>query len=193
MTGKKTHFRAITMKDGRRGISLEPVFWTALDEIARDEKLTLGALVAKIAEGAGEESKNLSSDIRAFLMRRIGEDRKRLMAFMSLPKITRLVQACPAPCFVLSIERRILVYNQAFVGFLQLRFATVETVDFLGSLVLSLDEPLEQSIEKLNTGSSANLLCGFSIGMSGKRVRGQLSLVYVEIGGTPSVIAYIMT
>lgn len=192
MKDKKTHFRAITTNGARRGISLEPVFWTVLEEIAQEEHLTNGTLVAQIAEEAGKDSKNLSSEIRSFLMRRIAKERARFRTFLSLRAVNRLVQACPAPCFILTIDKRILSYNKAFVGFLQLRFATIETVDFLRSLTLTLDVPLEESIAKLNDSSSTSVLCGFSIGMSGKRVRGQLSLVYMEIDGTPSVIAYIV-
>lgn len=191
MSTSKPHFRAVKADGVRRGISLEPVFWDALEDIAKRDNLSNSMLVAKIAEQAGPQSKNLSSEIRSYLMDRMSQERSFYEEFLSLSKVSRLVHACPAPCFILSVDKRILSYNKAFVGFVQLRFATVESVNFLKSLVLTLDVPIERIIENLKHNSGSNVTNGFSIGMSGQSVRGQLSLVYLEISGTPSVISYI--
>lgn len=191
MSSKKPLFRAVKADGVRRGLSLEPVFWNALEDIAKRDNLTNGMLIAKIAEHAGPQSKNLSSEVRSYLMDRMSQERSSLEEFLSLVKVSRLVHACPAPCFILSVDKRILSYNKAFVGFLQLRFATVESGNFLKSLILTLDIPIERTIENLKDNSASNVTSGFSIGMSGQSVRGQLSLVYIEISGTPSVISYI--
>ena len=53
-------------------ISLEPIFWTALDVAARDAGLPLNALVAEIdaARIAADNPPNLTSAIRQWLFAR---------------------------------------------------------------------------------------------------------------------------
>ncbi|MEZ0244902.1 MAG: ribbon-helix-helix domain-containing protein [Sphingomonas sp.] len=64
--------RSITIAGHQTSISLEPVFWTALEAEAVARSLPLSALVAAIdhARISGEDPPNLASAIRSWLMSR---------------------------------------------------------------------------------------------------------------------------
>jgi predicted DNA-binding ribbon-helix-helix protein len=64
--------RSITIAGHETSISLEPVFWTALETAAAARGLPLSALVAAIdhARIGAEEPPNLASAIRSWLMAR---------------------------------------------------------------------------------------------------------------------------
>lgn len=64
--------RSITIAAHPTSISLEPVFWAALEGAARDAETPLSALVARIdAERIAEQDPpNLASAIRVWLFRR---------------------------------------------------------------------------------------------------------------------------
>ena len=61
--------RSITIAGHATSISLEPVFWDALETAARAQSLPLSALVAQIdaVRIAGEAPPNLASAIRSWL------------------------------------------------------------------------------------------------------------------------------
>ncbi len=62
--------RSMTIAGHTTSISLEPVFWTALEEAAVAMALPLSALVARIdaARIAADEPPNLASAIRCWLL-----------------------------------------------------------------------------------------------------------------------------
>ena len=64
--------RSITIAGHPTSISLEPIFWSALQEAAREAELPLSALVARIdAERiAAPDPSNLASAIRVWLFHR---------------------------------------------------------------------------------------------------------------------------
>jgi predicted DNA-binding ribbon-helix-helix protein len=72
LTGEGPRKRSITIAGHPTSISLEPVFWAALEQAAREAELPLSALVARIdAERiAGPAPANLASAIRVWLFQR---------------------------------------------------------------------------------------------------------------------------
>lgn len=60
--------RSVRIAGHRTSVSLEQPFWDALAEIARAERVSLNALVARIDAGRG--AANLSSAIRVFVLER---------------------------------------------------------------------------------------------------------------------------
>ena len=62
--------RSLTIAGHLTSVSLEPVFWTALEAAARGRGLPLSALVAAIDAGRieAEEPPNLASAIRSWLL-----------------------------------------------------------------------------------------------------------------------------
>jgi predicted DNA-binding ribbon-helix-helix protein len=62
--------RSVTIAGHQTSISLEPIFWDALEAAAAERALPLNALVAAIdhARISGEDPPNLASAIRSWLM-----------------------------------------------------------------------------------------------------------------------------
>ncbi|MFS0736670.1 ribbon-helix-helix domain-containing protein [Sphingomonas sp. 1P06PA] len=65
--------RSITIAGHQTSISLEPIFWEALDRAAVEEALPLSALVARIdaTRIADTQPANLASAIRSWLFTRL--------------------------------------------------------------------------------------------------------------------------
>jgi predicted DNA-binding ribbon-helix-helix protein len=61
--------RSVTIAGHETSIALEPLFWSALEEAASQERLPLNALIARIDAGRLEHSPpaNLASAIRQWL------------------------------------------------------------------------------------------------------------------------------
>jgi predicted DNA-binding ribbon-helix-helix protein len=70
--------RSVTIAGHQTSISLEPIFWTALDAAARERGIPLNALVAEIdiERMSGKAPPNLTSAIRQWLWTRALEDRR---------------------------------------------------------------------------------------------------------------------
>ncbi len=64
--------RSVTIAGHETSIALEPMFWTALEEIAAEQKLPLNALIARIDSERIRLSPppNLASAIRQWLFER---------------------------------------------------------------------------------------------------------------------------
>lgn len=64
--------RSITIAGHPTSVSLEPIFWAALDAAARDANLPLSALVARIDADriAASDPPNLASAVRVWLFRK---------------------------------------------------------------------------------------------------------------------------
>ena len=60
--------RSLTIAGHRTSLSLEPEFWDALKQAAREDKKSLAALVGEI--DAGRAGRNLSSAIRVWVLHR---------------------------------------------------------------------------------------------------------------------------
>jgi predicted DNA-binding ribbon-helix-helix protein len=58
---------SITVAGRKTGVSLEPQFWAALEEIATERGLSVAALVRNVNADRGNA--NLSSAIRVFVLR----------------------------------------------------------------------------------------------------------------------------
>ena len=65
--------RSITIAGHQTSISLEPVFWHALEEEARARSLPLSALVAQVdaLRITGDDPPNLASALRTWLLTQI--------------------------------------------------------------------------------------------------------------------------
>ena len=64
--------RSVTIAGHQTSISLEPVFWAALEQAAVEERLPLNALVAQIdvLRIAADDPPNLASALRSWLFER---------------------------------------------------------------------------------------------------------------------------
>jgi predicted DNA-binding ribbon-helix-helix protein len=113
----------ILQADGRRySLKLEPAFWSALADAARDRGIKLGRLVADLAAQVPRGA-NLASQLRLFCLaeasrrRQEAEDVARRAGLSSgSTDVDTLVEISPAPCLLMGRDRRILRANAAFGG-----------------------------------------------------------------------------
>ena len=191
MSYHKQHFRAVIHNGVRRGLRLESIYWTVLEEIAEIRGMTAGQLVNEINE-ASDGANNLSSHIRAYVAKYQYENITDLKDALSPQKIAPLVKCCPSPTFVLTHNKRIVQYNTAFISFLQLRFVGFESSQSLKKLALTLDTPIERIFETLDKGGEVMTKSGFAIGVDDRRVRGTLNICNFPGTKTESVVAFIV-
>ncbi len=117
-----------TMRIGeiRTSIKLEQEFWTYLKEVADGRSVRLSRLVNDIAEATPERT-NLASTLRTFSLihaqlraQGLDQEVEKLRLAGNSSDLTRVLDACPMPCLLLSTERSVRRANHAFVAWLNL-------------------------------------------------------------------------
>ncbi len=62
--------RSFTLAGHRTSVALEPDFWAALTDAARERQVSLPALVAELDAARAEDGAPLASTLRVFALRR---------------------------------------------------------------------------------------------------------------------------
>ena len=108
----------------RTSIKLEPEFWGYLKEVARHRSIRLSRLVNEVAMASPERT-NLASTLRTFSLvhaqlrwQGLEQDLEKLTLAGNTQDLTRVLDACPLPCLLLSDERVVRRLNQAFAAWL---------------------------------------------------------------------------
>jgi predicted DNA-binding ribbon-helix-helix protein len=108
--------RVVQNQKRRHSIRLEPVFWQALENLARDQGKRLGKLIDELAESYG--GRNFASHLRVFALISLQRALARQALGGSADDLYRLVEHAPAPGLILSRNRSIIGFNQAFLQWL---------------------------------------------------------------------------
>jgi predicted DNA-binding ribbon-helix-helix protein len=117
-----------TMRIGevRTSIKLEQEFWSYLKDVADSRSVRLSRLVNDIAEATPERT-NLASTLRTFALihaqlrvQGLDQDIEKLRLAGNSADLTRVLDACPLPCLLLTAEREVRRTNHAFVSWLNL-------------------------------------------------------------------------
>lgn len=157
--------RQIQFERRRHTISVEAVYWAVLEDAARSERLRLNQLIGKIAAAPGPD--NLAARLRLYCVRRL---KRRLEETESEPQdidLARLVEACPAPCFVMSRDLTIVRHNAPFRKWLELTPADLTDIPFSKHFRLRLSRSLPElhksfpdPCARIETGTLTCLLSG---------------------------------
>ena len=117
-----------TMRIGevRTSIKLEPEFWSYLKEVADGRGMRVSGLVNEVARASPERT-NLASTLRTFCLihaqlrcRALQQEVEKLTLAGNTQNLTRVIEACPLPCVILSEERVVRRVNRAFILWLNL-------------------------------------------------------------------------
>jgi predicted DNA-binding ribbon-helix-helix protein len=115
-----------TMRIGevRTSIKLEPEFWSYLKEVAQTRSIRLSRLVNEVAMASPERT-NLASTLRTFSLvhaqlrsQGLEQELQKLTLAGNTQDLSRVLDASPLPCLLLSEDRVIRRFNQAFAGWL---------------------------------------------------------------------------
>ena len=108
----------------RTSIKLEPEFWSYLREVAQERSIRLSRLVNEVAMASPERT-NLASTLRTFSLvhaqlrwQGLEQELQKLTLAGNTQDLTRVLDACPLPCLLLSDDRVIQRLNQAFAAWL---------------------------------------------------------------------------
>lgn len=183
-------FRAITTPRKRRGIRLETIYWQSLKKIAETERTSLGETVERAMDEASGVD-NLASVLRVSVTRWLSDRVRTLEALTQIEAISPLVHASPAPTFVITAEKRIVLYNRPLLNLIQSRFPNARADIVYKGLRLSVDTQIDQVIQRLKMGEGTVLSTGFVLGVEGQRLRGLLNFVLAPVHKQSMVIAYI--
>lgn len=183
-------FRAVANSGKRRGIRLERVFWRALEAIARERRIRLGALVEDIAAGASDAA-NLSSALRVACMRAYASRVEELDQLWSPRTIEAILAASPAAAFTLAANRRIVSFNTGFSTLVRRQFAGMDGDSSKLDLRLSLDVAVEELLARLDANGNAPVVTGFLLTMDARRHRGQVNVMRVPSKDSGLLMAFV--
>ena len=185
-------FRAITCRGVRRGLRLERVYWDALADMSKSKACSVGDIIADIHEAGLEGSNSLSSAVRAHVMQHYFETVRLMGDRLKPASVGSIVHVISGPAFTLSITKRILHYNAAFIAFVQGHFAEGNTGEAFRGLALTLDTRIEDVLRQLEVSPNRPVSSGFAIGVSERRVRGKLNIALLPALEEPIVLATIV-
>jgi predicted DNA-binding ribbon-helix-helix protein len=184
-------FRALTVGRRRRGVRLEREFWDILEFMMQERNQSFAQLVEPLEE-AFPDSRNLTSLLRVACASWLKSELNSLRQRTSVQEITKVVDACPAPAFILSSTRRLHFYNTAFLRFVRSQFSALEPTVINKGLRLQIDIATGDLIEKLRKSEERFITLGFVIGLESRRVRGQMNAVLAPTGEDNMIIGYVI-
>ena len=146
--------RILQRQHRRLSIRLEQVFWTQLETCAKEDGLKLADLVFTVAESKGE-AENRSSLLRAYCVEWL---RKRLFQARlgaSQIDIQLILAACPAPCVIITQQRRLAAHNPAFAREVLGRLVAANDLKHAENVVrLTLSRPFETIADSVRASAS---------------------------------------
>lgn len=183
-------FRALKVGGSRRGIRLEQIYWTILNEIAAQKGMGLGQYVESVA-ARFPEAVNITSVLRVNATGWLHDRYEEARRHTGLAVVDALVQACPSPAFALQEGKRIVAYNQAFIGYIQARFSRFSSTSMAKELRLSLDVQIGELAEMLKKADGKPVRTGFVLGIEDQRLRGQLSTTLAPSPDKMTILGYV--
>lgn len=185
-------FRAVSASGKRHGLRLERDYWSMLEAIAKEEKVSLGDIVGAIEENARNMG-NLTSAVRVFVARWLDGRLRGLRQRMSPTAVNSLVNACPSPAFALSATRQLRFHNPAFLRYIRMTMPSEEVEQVERRLRLQIDMNMDDLLNELREAKRAFVSMGFAIGVNDRRVRGRLNAVLAPSWSEDMIIGYVIT
>ena len=109
---RHTKFRILKVGDRKRAFSLEPVFWSILEEAARQSSMRLGDYVSQLL--TDKPGSNNSSLLRSRAAEWAAEQAERLKDKGLIGLSRRLAISHTTPAFVIDQHRRVIGCNKQF-------------------------------------------------------------------------------
>jgi predicted DNA-binding ribbon-helix-helix protein len=184
-------FRAVTGGGERRGIRLERIYWDGLNRMSEAGGISTGDLVYRTATQM-PESGNLTSLLRVLSFKWALRRLDAVEDVASLANLNALLQASPSPTVLLTQERKIRLFNDAFLTMLRHRLPLIDDVQQMArNLRFSIDTQIEEVLSLLSSNRGKTLNTGFKIGLGVQSLSGQINLALAPVHEAPMLIGYI--
>ena len=135
-----TQLRILQRKGVKIAVRLENIFWSQLDDLARDDKVTTSKLVFDLFE-RNKETKNRTGLLRCYSLERVRSKVSVSSLNATSFDMLGLIAACPTPVAVITPQRKISAFNPAFGDLL----GSIRGNSSKGlAIQLSFSEPLQK-------------------------------------------------
>jgi predicted DNA-binding ribbon-helix-helix protein len=176
----------IVQAGGRRySLKLEPAFWTALSDAAETRGIRLGRLVADLSMTLPPQG-NLASHLRVFCLAETQhaiaaaeQARRRGELSGGATDVDTLVEHCPAPCLVMTLDGRILRTNEGFARWYGPAAAGLAGKSFDHFFKLRAAKPFEAVVRNFAAGEAAAVKAHLLYVVPGRVVAAPVRLVPV--------------
>ncbi|MEB2848521.1 aryl-sulfate sulfotransferase [Rhizobiales bacterium RZME27] len=184
-------FRAVVARNGeRRGIRLEQIYWEGLSRMSAAGKVTTGDLVEYTAVQLPQPG-NLTSLLRVLSLKWALGRLASVEDISSMDNLNALVQASPSPTVVLTRDKHIHLFNEAFLLMLRQRLIIDEYAQLMKNLKFSIDTHIDDAMETLQAKRGKTLNTGFSISCGKQNITGQINLALAPAHEKPMLVGYI--
>jgi len=184
-------FRAVVSRGGeRRGIRLERIYWDGLSRMSTAGRMTTADLVQYTASQL-PASGNLASSLRVMSLKWALHRLDAAEDISSLANLNAVIQASPSPTIVLTREKKIQFFNEAFLAMLRNRFPMGDGAALMKNLRFSIDTQIEDALETLNLNSGKTLNTGFTVAVGSQSLKGQINLALAPSHRKSMLIGYI--
>jgi predicted DNA-binding ribbon-helix-helix protein len=135
-----TQLRILQRKGVKIAVRLENIFWSQLDDLARDDKVTTSKLVFDLFE-RNKDTKNRTGLLRCYSLERVRSKVSVSSLNAASFDMLGLIAACPTPVAVITPQRKISAFNPAFGDLL----GSIRGNSSKGQAIqLSFSEPLQK-------------------------------------------------
>jgi predicted DNA-binding ribbon-helix-helix protein len=184
-------FRAVTGGGERRGIRLERIYWDGLNRMSEFSGISTGDIIHHTATQMSETG-NLTSLLRVLSFKWALRRLDAVEDAASLTNLHAVLQASPSPTVILTADRKIKLFNDAFLTMLRRRLPLIEDVQQLArNLRFSIDTQVEEVLAVLSANRGKTFNTGFKIGLGSQSLTGQINLALAPTTEVPMLIGYI--
>ena len=141
----ETRLRILQRRKAKHAVRLERIFWSQLDDLAREAKVSTSELVFGLFED-NSGTRNRASLLRCHCLDRARSQANQSRLLAQSFDLLGVIAACPTPVAVITPQRRISAFNPAFGELLE----TLRQGGDAGRAIhLSFSEPIQKIQQRL--------------------------------------------
>jgi predicted DNA-binding ribbon-helix-helix protein len=164
-------FRILRVGGRRRAFSLEPIFWTVLEEAARCAGARLSDYLTELLRDTPQA--NATALLRTRAVEWLNGERERLRRVDPERVAAGVTQAIPLASFVIDERKRIIAYNRPFIELARDRSNSAPPS--VGPVHLHLTLPLTRVVEHLREPANRSISLDFVLDFGGLRRPGSMN------------------
>jgi predicted DNA-binding ribbon-helix-helix protein len=185
-------FKAIAGPGGeRRGIRLERIYWEGLSHMSTTGRLTTADIVQHAAAQIPEA--NLASLLRVLSLKWTLGRLAAVEEIASLDNLKAVINASPSPAIVLTRDKRIQLFNDAFITMLRQRLRVADLRMLASGLSFSIDNQMSEVLQTLQANKGKTINIGFSMTCGNNSMKGRINLALAPAFEKSMLVGFIST